>query len=107
MPFSKNNYQILFFVLLGLDKGQIFFLSLRNFCAPQGGHRKLCKKIVFYNNFKYSTQKKEKTMNQFMFTRSFLAFLKDRIDGDAQATVRSLCVAHIGRKTQSRFSKQV
>ena len=46
-------------------------------------------------------------MKQFMFTRSFLAFIKDRIDGDAQATVCSLCVAHIGRKTQSHFSKQV
>ena len=46
-------------------------------------------------------------MDQFMFTQSFLAMLKDIIDMDAQATVRSLCVAHIGRKTQSHFSKQV
>ena len=46
-------------------------------------------------------------MSQFMFTPSFLALLKDMIDNDAQATVRNLCVAHIGRKTQSRFSKEV
>ena len=46
-------------------------------------------------------------MDQFMFTQSFLAMLKDMIDMDAQATVRNLCVAHIGRKTQSRFSKGV
>ena len=46
-------------------------------------------------------------MKQFMFTRSFFAFIKDRIDGDSQATLRSLCVYHIGRKTQSHFSKQV
>ena len=46
-------------------------------------------------------------MDQFMFTQSFLAFIKDMIDMDAQATVRNLCVAHIGRKAQSRFSKEV
>ena len=45
-------------------------------------------------------------MDQFMFTQSFLAMLKDMIDMDAQATVRNLCVAHIGRKTQSRLVKR-
>ena len=44
-------------------------------------------------------------MNQFMFTPSMLALLKDMIDKDVQATVRNLCVAHIGRKTQGRIQK--
>lgn len=44
-------------------------------------------------------------MSHFMFTPSFLALLKDMIDKDAQATVRNLCVAHIGRKTQGRINK--
>ena len=44
-------------------------------------------------------------MKQFMKTPSFMALLKDMIDNDAQATVRNLCVAHIGRKTQRHFSK--
>ena len=44
-------------------------------------------------------------MNQFKTTPSFLAMLKDGIDGIAQATVRELCAAHIGRHTQVRFSK--
>ena len=44
-------------------------------------------------------------MNQFKFTPSFLAILKDGIDGIAQASVRELGVAHVGRHTQSRFSK--
>jgi hypothetical protein len=44
-------------------------------------------------------------MKQLMFTPSFLALLKDMIDTDAQATVRNLCAAHIGRKTQRHFSK--
>lgn len=44
-------------------------------------------------------------MNQFMFTPSFLALLKDMIDDDAQATVRNLCVSHVSRKTQGRIQK--
>ena len=44
-------------------------------------------------------------MNQFKFTPSFLAMLKDGKDGIAQASVRDLCMAHVGRHTQSRFSK--
>lgn len=44
-------------------------------------------------------------MNQFMFTPSFLALLKDMIDDDAQATVRNLCVNHVSRKTQGRIQK--
>jgi hypothetical protein len=44
-------------------------------------------------------------MNQFKFTPSFLAMLKDGKDGIAQVSVRELCVAHVGRHTQSRFSK--
>jgi len=31
--------------------------------------------------------------------------LKDGKDGIAQATVRELCAAHIGKRTQSRISK--
>jgi hypothetical protein len=31
--------------------------------------------------------------------------LKDGIDGIAQATVRDLCAAHVGRHTQSRIQK--
>ena len=44
-------------------------------------------------------------MNQFKFTPSFLARLKDGIDGIAQATVRELCMAHVGRHSQSRFRR--
>lgn len=44
-------------------------------------------------------------MDQFMFTPSFLALLKDMIDEDAQATVRNLCVNHVSRKTQGRIQK--
>ena len=44
-------------------------------------------------------------MNQFKFTPSFLAMLKDGIDGIAQASVRELCEAHVGRHTQSRLGK--
>ena len=44
-------------------------------------------------------------MNQFKTTPSFLAMLKDGIDGIAQATVRDLCTAHVGRHTQSRIQK--
>ena len=44
-------------------------------------------------------------MNQFKFTPSFLAMLKDGKDGIAQATVRELCAAHVGKHTQSRFGK--
>jgi hypothetical protein len=44
-------------------------------------------------------------MNQFKTTPSFLAMLKDGIDGIAQATVRDLCAAHVGRHTQSRIQK--
>ena len=44
-------------------------------------------------------------MKQFKETPSFLAMLKDGNDGIAQATVRELCAAHIGRHTQERFSK--
>ena len=44
-------------------------------------------------------------MNQFKFTPSFLAMLKDGKDGIAQTSVRELCRAHVGRHTQSRFSK--
>ena len=44
-------------------------------------------------------------MNQFNFTPSFLALLKDMIEGTAQATVRDLCGAHVGRKTQRRISQ--
>ena len=36
-------------------------------------------------------------MNQFKFTPSFLALLKDLIEGSAQATVRDLCEAHVRR----------
>lgn len=44
-------------------------------------------------------------MKQFKETPSFLTMLKDGYDGIAQATVRELCAAHIGRHTQVRFSK--
>lgn len=44
-------------------------------------------------------------MSQFKFTPSFLAMLKDGIDGIAQATVRDLCAAHVGKHTQSRIRK--
>lgn len=44
-------------------------------------------------------------MKQFKFTPSFMAVLKEGIDGISQATVRDLCAAHVGKHTQSRFSK--
>lgn len=44
-------------------------------------------------------------MKQFKETPSFLTRLKEGDDGIAQATVRELCAAHIGRHTQVRFSK--
>ena len=44
-------------------------------------------------------------MNQFKTTPSFLAMLKDGIDGIAQATVRELCAAHVGRHTQACIRK--
>ena len=44
-------------------------------------------------------------MKQFKFTPSFMAMLKDGIDGIAQATVRDLCVAHVGKHTQGRIRK--
>lgn len=44
-------------------------------------------------------------MKQFKKTPSFLTKLKGGKDGIAQATVRELCAAHIGRHTQERFSK--
>ena len=46
-------------------------------------------------------------MKQFRFTPSFLAALKEGIDGISQATVRDLCAAHVGKHTQSRFSKVI
>jgi hypothetical protein len=42
-------------------------------------------------------------MNQFKFAPSFLAMLKDGKDGIAQATVRELCAAHVGKHSQKRF----
>ena len=33
--------------------------------------------------------------------------LNDGIDGIAQATVRDLCAAHVGKHTQSRFRKEM
>ena len=44
-------------------------------------------------------------MKQFKFTPSFMAMLKTGIDGIAQATVRDLCAAHVGRHTQTRIRK--
>ena len=44
-------------------------------------------------------------MSQFKFTPSFMAMLKDGIDGIAQATVRDLCAAHVGKHTQGRIRK--
>ena len=44
-------------------------------------------------------------MNEFMTTPSFRALIKGMIDNDAQATVRNLEEAHVGRKTQDRFFK--
>ena len=46
-----------------------------------------------------------KKMKQFKFTPSFMAMLKDGIDGIAQATVRDLCVAHVGKHTQGCIRK--
>ena len=44
-------------------------------------------------------------MRQFKFTPFFLAILKDGICRIAQATVRDLCSAHVGRGTQRRIQK--
>ena len=44
-------------------------------------------------------------MKQFKETPSFLTRLKEGDDGIAQATVRDLCAAHVGRHTQSRIQK--
>lgn len=44
-------------------------------------------------------------MKDLMKTSSFRALIKDMIGNDAQATVRNLEAAHVGRKTQDRFSK--
>ena len=44
-------------------------------------------------------------MTQFKKTPSFLTKLKGGKDGIAQATVRELCAAHVGKHTQSRISK--
>ncbi len=46
-----------------------------------------------------------KTMKKMMTTPSFRALIKGMIDNDAQATVRNLEEAHVGRKTQDRFFK--
>jgi len=45
-------------------------------------------------------------MEKFMFTPSFISLITGMIDNDAQATVRNLCAAHIGRKTQARIKKE-
>lgn len=44
-------------------------------------------------------------MKQFKFTPSFLAVLKDGIGRIAHATVRELCAAHVGHRTQDRLKK--
>ena len=44
-------------------------------------------------------------MKEFMRTPSFRALIKDMIGNDAQATVRNLKRAHVGRNTQDRFCK--
>ena len=44
-------------------------------------------------------------MYQFKITPSFMAMLKDGINGIAQATVRELCAAHVGKHTQERIRK--
>ena len=59
-----------------------------------------CREQIKYNLTK-------KTMNQFKFTPSLIAMLNDGIDGIAQATVRDLCAAHVGKHTQSRFRKEM
>ena len=41
----------------------------------------------------------------FVFPVPDIGPLKDGIDGIAQATVRDLCAAHVGRHTQSRIQK--
>ncbi len=50
---------------------------------------------------KFNTKK----MKKLMATSSFRALVKGMIDNDAQATVRNLEEAHVGRKTQDRFLK--
>ena len=44
-------------------------------------------------------------MTKFKSTPSFMAALNAGINDIAQATVRELCAAHIGKRTQSRISK--
>ncbi len=44
-------------------------------------------------------------MKKLMATSSFRALVKGMIDNDAQATVRNLEEAHVGRKTRDRFLK--
>lgn len=44
-------------------------------------------------------------MTKMMTTPSFRALIKGMIDNDAQATVRNLEAAHVGRKTRDRFLK--
>ena len=46
-------------------------------------------------------------MKQFRSTPLFMTVLKEGIDGISQATVRDLCAAHVGKHTQSRFSKVI
>lgn len=44
-------------------------------------------------------------MKQFKFTPSFMAALNAGINDIAQATVRELCAAHVGKQTQARIRK--
>ena len=44
-------------------------------------------------------------MAQFKFTPSFMAALQFGINDIAQATVRELCAAHVGKQTQTRIRK--
>ena len=41
-------------------------------------------------------------MTKFKFTPSFMAALNAGINDIAQATVRELCAAHVGKHTQAR-----
>ena len=45
------------------------------------------------------------SMKQFKFTPSFMAALNAGINDIAQATVRELCAAHVGKQTQARIRK--
>ena len=44
-------------------------------------------------------------MTKFKFTPSFMAALQFGINDIAQATVRELCAAHVGKHTQGRIRK--